>query len=266
MTSRKPYYEDGLVTLYLGDCMEVLSELGQFEMVFTSPPYNLGTTTGGGFGHYSPDARMTTGGNGSRGGKGKWVRAATAGGLTDGYEDHGDALPMPEYEAWQQSCLALMWEHCTGAIFYNHKPRPMGELWLPLRCNPGLPLRQIITWSRAGGINFAPTHYVPTYEWIMVFARPDWRLKSKAASGVGDVWREPQEPSEHPAPFPVGLPARAIESVRPASVLDPFAGSGSTLVAARAAGVPAVGIEKSERYAEMAVKRLAQGSLFGTAS
>ena len=123
-------------------------------------------------------------------------------------------------------------------------------------------MRQIITWARAGGMNFAPTHYVPTYEWIIVFAKPDWRLKSKAASGVGDVWRVPQEPSDHPCPFPIGLPARAIESAGPRTVLDPFAGSGTTLRAAKDAGVHAVGIEKSERYCEMIVKRLAQGSLF----
>ena len=70
------------------------------------------------------------------------------------------------------------------------------------------------------------------------------------------MWRVPQEPSDHPCPFPIGLPARAIESAGPRTVLDPFAGSGTTLRAAKDAGVHAVGIEKSERYCEMIVKRL----------
>lgn len=69
------------------------------------------------------------------------------GDLANGYADHDDKMPMDEYEEWQRACLSAMWERCSGAIFYNHKPRPLGELWLPLRLNPELPLRQIITWA-----------------------------------------------------------------------------------------------------------------------
>lgn len=245
----EPYFDDGQVSLYVGDCMEVMPQLGLFDLVFTSPPYNLGTTTGGGFAHQ--DRKV-----------GKW----NGGLLREGYEDHDDSMPWPEYDAWQQDFLRCCWDHLTptGAIFYNHKPRVQaGEVFLPLRLNPGLPLRQIIVWARAGGLNFNPTAYVPTHEWIMVLAKPEFRLKSKEASGVGDVWYVPQEANlRHPAPFPLGLPARAIETTAPAIVLDPYAGSGTTLVAAKAAGVRAVGIEKSVAYCEVAVKRLAQGSLF----
>ena len=251
----EPYYQDELVTLYCGDCLAVLPELGRFDLIFTSPPYNLGTTTGGGFGHYTDDAGMR-----QRGGGGKW----TGGALANGYDGHDDAMPQPEYETWQRQALAEMWGHLedAGAIFYVHKPRPQRELWLPLACNPGLPLRQVVIWDRGSGVNFAPTHFVPNCEWVLIFARPSWRLKSRGASGVGDVWRVPPErDNAHPAPFPVELPARAIEAAGPAYVLDPFAGSGTTLVAAKRAGVRAVGIEKSERYCQLAVPRLAQGVL-----
>jgi len=247
----KPFYEDELTTIYHGDCVKLLPELPKADLIFTSPPYNLGITTGGGFADVRkyPDMAM-----------GKW----SGGKLAYGYEGHEDAMPLDEYEAWQRCVLRGCWAQLSevGAIFYNHKPRVQGGLlWMPLECNPGLPLRQIIIWARAGGVNFAPTHYCPTHEWIMVLAKPDWRLKNKGVSGLGDVWRVNQEPSDHPAPFPLGLPGKAIESVGPSLVLDPFMGSGTTLRAAKDAGIRSIGIETSERYCEMAVKRLAQEAL-----
>lgn len=247
-----PYYDEGGVTIYHGDCEEVLPTLGLVDMVFTSPPYNLGNA-GETFGHYADDAGMR-----HRGGGGKW----TGGALANGYDGHDDTMPLLQYESWQRRILKLCWAQITqsGAIFYNHKPRVQaGTLWTPQRCNPDLPLRQIVTWARAGGVNFAPTHYMPTYEWVFIYAKADWRLKSKAASGLGDVWYVPQESNtDHPCPFPVALPARALESAAPASVLDPFVGSGSTLRAAKDRGIPAIGIDKSERYCEIAANRVSQ--------
>lgn len=253
-----PYYEDELVTLFCGDNSEVMPQLDPVDLIFTSPPYNLGVSSGGGLHSYALEERK----DGKKFAKGKW----TGGGLAGGYEAHDDAMPIEEYEAWQHAFLHAAWTQLTptGAIFYNHKPRVQnGELWTPLRVVPAIAtLRQIVIWARAGGVNFNATHYLPTHEWILVLAPAAFRLKSKEASGVGDVWRVPQEAkTEHPAPFPVGLPARAIESVAPTSVLDPFCGSGTTLVAAKAAGVKSIGIELSERYCDIAVRRLAQGVL-----
>jgi site-specific DNA-methyltransferase (adenine-specific) len=78
------------------------------------------------------------------------------------------------------------------------------------------------------------------------------------------VWQIPPAARDgHPAPFPVELARRCVRlSTWPdETVLDPFAGSGTTLVAARQLGRRAIGIEPSERYCALAVDRLAQGSL-----
>ena len=113
------------VTLYLGDCRELIPTVGKVDTIITSPPYNMGVSAGGGFsskfvrnhGHYDP-----AGGYRKRGGGGKW----SGGDLADGYGTHDDAMPWAEYEAWQREIIGLCWAQLTetGAIFYNHKPRP----------------------------------------------------------------------------------------------------------------------------------------------
>jgi site-specific DNA-methyltransferase (adenine-specific) len=252
----KAYYSDDSVTLYHGDSRDVLPSLApeSFDIVVTSPPYNLGLINTS-FGNY-PERAL-----GRRGGVGKW----DCGTLARGYEDYNDAMPQSAYEEWQKKTLSQLWLliHDAGAIFYNHKPRVQGgELWTPLVLNPGLPVRQIVIWKRAGGVNFSPSFYVPTHEWVIVFAKPAWRLKNKGASGAGDVWEIAQESgTPHPAPFPETLPLTAIETTGAKSVLDPFCGWGTSLVAAKRLGAKAVGIERAEKFCEMAAKRLSQGSL-----
>lgn len=248
------YYQDDFVTLYHGDSLDVLPSISNVDLIVTSPPYNLGASPWPHLGHWKPGSKAS--GSGA-----KWKGAGdSASGIH--YADHGDNLTHNEYVSWQKQILAACWDSLSdkGAIYYNHKPRVVGtSLWTPLELNPGLPLRQIIIWARAGGMNYTTTGYVPTHEWIMVLAKEGFRLKSKGASGAGDVWRINQDPdNKHPAPFPIGIPAQAIETTAPKLVLDPFAGSGTTLRAAKDAGVKSIGIEKSEAYCEMIAKRMSQ--------
>lgn len=263
-----PLYSHGGVELYHSDCLAVLPTLPaeSVDLIFTSPPYNLGNTSGGGMpnkdrpGHYPAGAGL-----GSRGGgatvKGKW----SGGALANGYGAHDDNMPHAKYVAWQHAVLRACWPLLTagGAIFYNHKPRILdGRLILPTEYVPPelLPyLRQEIIWARAGGVNFSPAFYLPTHERILILAKPAWRLKSKGASGVGDVWYVPQEADpDHPAPFPLALPLRALETTGARTVLDPFSGRGTTLCAARNLGRQAIGIELEEAYCDLTIRALQQ--------
>ncbi len=66
----------------------------------------------------------------------------------------------------------------------------------------------------------------------------------------------------HPTQKPVALMLWCLKQARTHGlVLDPFVGSGTTLIAAKQMGLPAIGIEIEERYCEIAAKRLAQGVL-----
>jgi DNA modification methylase len=66
---------------------------------------------------------------------------------------------------------------------------------------------------------------------------------------------------QHPAQKPVALLGKLLAPTSATCVLDPFCGSGSTLIAARALGRKGIGIEIEERYCEIAAKRLSAGNL-----
>jgi site-specific DNA-methyltransferase (adenine-specific) len=68
---------------------------------------------------------------------------------------------------------------------------------------------------------------------------------------------------DHPTPKPVALMETLIQKCPAGVVTDPFAGSGATLLAARAQGRRSIGVELEERYCEVIASRLAQGDLFG---
>lgn len=249
----KPYYQDNSTTIYHGDCLEIIPSLSGVDAVITSPPYNLGSEPWARLGNWKP-------GDGS-GGHSKWRNGSDAGGGIQ-YSKHNDGIPWSEYVAWQQEFLAATWDILPGdgAIFYNHKPRVIGaRLWLPLELlPPNVILRQIIIWARPGGVNFNPTAFVPTHEWVLVLARDMFRLKSRGVSGLGDVWQMSPDVNSHPAPFPLALPTRVIEAIKAHTILDPFMGSGTTLRAAKDLGRKAIGIEIDEKYCEMAAIRLRQ--------
>ena len=82
------------------------------------------------------------------------------------------------------------------------------------------------------------------------------------------MWTWNKENGAHPTQKPVGLVAKLIRLFgdEGGTVLDPFAGSGTSLLAARDCGCKAIGIEREEKYCEIAARRLSQGVLFGNAS
>jgi site-specific DNA-methyltransferase (adenine-specific) len=228
--------------IHCGDCVTLMDKMpdSSVDLIITSPPYNLLNSTGGGM---------------KDGLGGKWERAR----LADGYDSHADALPHYEYVKWQRKCLTSMMRllRDDGAIFYNHKWRVQDGL-LQDRSDivNGFPVRQIIIWQRSGGFNFNRSFFLPTYEVVYLICKPKFQLAPKA-NAVGDVWEIQQERGNpHPAPFPVELAKRCIESTTAGIVLDPFIGSGTTAVAAELCARSWIGMEISQEYCKMANERI----------
>jgi len=97
-----------------------------------------------------------------------------------------------------------------------------------------------------------------------VFQFCEWEPFLLYGKGMGksDVIRatvkKQRDTGDHPCPKPLELMTEIIIRSKAMSVVDPFLGSGTTLTAAHALGIRAIGIEIEERYCEIAAKRLQQ--------
>jgi hypothetical protein len=140
--------------------------------------------------------------------------------------------------------------------------RPAVVFGSPWAAQPAL-MKQPLVWVKSpdSGVVGSTTGF--RRDWEAVYLCGQWphrpaRASSVLTSGRGRVGG----PSRgHVHSKPVDLMQQLIDAAPPGTIADPFAGSGSTLVAARLQGRQAIGVELEERYCEIAANRLAQGVL-----
>lgn len=227
----EPYYQDDAVTLYHGDCLELADVWTGADVLVTDPPYGMALRSGwsGHFGNLAIQGDETLG-------------------VRDG-------------------ALAL-WGDMPGLVFGRwSEPKPKGT-------------RMTLTWEKGEHVGMGDLRlpWKPNTEEIYVLgggftgSRTTSVLKHNAVSGTvtrkqGSIRGGAPGPRMHPTEKPEPLMRDLIAKCPPGVIADPFAGSGTTLVAAKALGRKAVGIELDERYCETAARRLAQGVLdFGQVS
>jgi modification methylase len=234
--------EDYLNRIFLGDALTILKTLPDeiVDVGVTSPPYNKGENK-----------------------KGWLVDRVKYAGATDN-------LPEALYQSIQIAVLNELYRITKpgGSFFYNHKIRwERGILLHPmdwLRKTKWV-IRQEIIWDRMIAANIRGWRFWQVDERIYWLYKPKGKrligeeLKPKHAL-LTSIWRfPPEQKNPHPAPFPLALPVRAIYSVmddRKGVVIDPYCGSGTTLVAAKILGHDFIGIDISPEYVEFARKRL----------
>lgn len=224
----KPYYADPHVSIFHGDCREILPELsagGGINMVLTDPPYGCDLVYG------------------------------------DSYRDDRET-----YWQWFLPCIELIRTHCKTLVFTHrvaslqhvrgqdwvgvwHKPCAMGAR---IGNSCVLPHWEPIFMFGIHGAGVA-SEYLPD----VIVCNPD---RAGNNSEIGRAkWKTTQN-APHPCPKPIELFARLLQafSYMDGPVVDPFMGIGTTLRAAKDLGRKAIGIEIEEKYCEIAARRMAQ--------
>jgi len=247
----KPYYEHAGITIYHGDCRDVLPGLpdSSVEQILTDPPYGHNNNNGD-LAHRRESAlgiRKTTDND---------ARPIA----NDGPEANGLVLWMfgEAKRLLKPGCCCCCC--CAG----GGGPDPQFARW-SLWLDEAVGFKQAVVWDKGGlGMGW---HYRRNYELILVGEKPGAACKWYGGHTQANVVRiSGIKPSAdgHPTPKPPALMELfiSLHSAPSDLVLDPFAGAGTTLVAAKTLARRAIGIEIEERYCEMAARRLAQEKLF----
>jgi DNA modification methylase len=124
--------------------------------------------------------------------------------------------------------------------------------------------RQVLIWDKSHngpGMGALDLPWGPSHEDIYVLGSGFKGRRETSVLTVTPYNSQSANRPGHPTPKPLNLMERLIQKCPPGVVADPFAGSGSTLVAAKQLGRSAIGVELEERYCEVIAKRLAQDVL-----
>lgn len=203
----QPYYDHAGITIYNGDCLDVMAELSPVDIVITDPPYNVGIEYGAGVDDNKSRQEFI---NWMKP-RFEWMRRWAKTVLITGQ------ARLPDYAVIEPWKWLLAW----------HKPAAMGR-------------------SPVGFCNWEPVAM--------------WGAGSNA--GV-DFFCAPivskPELEGHPCPKPLSWALKQLALFpKYSTVLDPFMGSGTVMVAAKQSGRKAIGIEINSKYCDMAISRLSQ--------
>lgn len=220
----KPYYEKDGITIYHGDCREILPTIRDASLVVTDPPYVFGIAS--------------TANEQKAGGWGDLMNAAAW------------------YGIWLRECKRIT-ANAQGASWVFNSWRSFPVLARGA-FEAQWPIESLLVWDKEWIGPGGSKGLRPSYELVALFVHEQFALPNR---GLRDIWPakwSANKPTGHPAEKPLPLIQRIICESGGGLILDPFMGSGTTLRAAKDAGQEAIGIEIEERWCEFAARRLSQ--------
>jgi site-specific DNA-methyltransferase (adenine-specific) len=236
----KPYFEEAGITIYHGDCLELLSEMPRCDVAIVDPEY--GVTS---LGWDKRDAR--------------WIGLVNVptfwcfGSLRFFLESAS------AFSGWTYA-QEIVWEKHNGSIFHADRFRRVHELtvqfyrgeWATIFKEPQFTNDATARTTRRKG---RPPHTGEIAGSFHVSEDGGPRLMRSVLQV-----RSCHGYAEHPTQKPEGIVEPLIRYSCPpdGTVISPFAGSGTDLVVAKRLGLRAIGIEIEEKYCEIATKRLGQ--------
>jgi site-specific DNA-methyltransferase (adenine-specific) len=251
ITFQKPYFEKDGISIFKDDILEITSiPKNSVDLIITSPPYNIDI-------HYNSHVDDLT------------------------YEDYLEFT-----QKWIAKCFDLA--KSEGRLLLNIPldknkggQKSVGADITKIAKDTGWKYHSTIVWNEGnmsrrtawGSFMSASAPYViAPVELILILYKDSWKktkgskvndiTKQEFMDWTNGVWtfngQSKKGAGGHPAPFPIELPTRCIKlfSFVGDTVLDPFLGSGSTLIASYLHGRKGIGVEIDEKYCNIAIERL----------
>ena len=206
------YFQDDLVTLYLGNCLEI-TEWNQAKVLITDPPYGM-------------NRRFLS--------KNKDVRVA------------GDK------DTTARDQVMALWGIEKPFIVFGH--------W---KVAKPINLKHCVIWDKEKmALGDKTSAFATNHEEIYIGGNTADFIGKREQTVIRCRPELNNNRPDHPSAKPLSLMTRLVLKTNLDFVADPFAGSGTTLIAAKLLGKKAIGVEIDEKYAEIAANRLSQESLF----
>jgi site-specific DNA-methyltransferase (adenine-specific) len=238
---RSAYYQDDLVTLYHGDCREWVASLEDksFDCVITDPPFSDKT-------HESTRTNNTA--NGRRGNR---VLSGSFG---------FDHIDLDE----ARGLLANLGRVSRGWVISNLDYKHA----FPLEALPpdGLRLLRIGVWVKTNpNPQISGDRPGQGWESIAYLHRTDLRPSWNGGGKAGNFVLPSSQGTGHPTSKPLPMVSQFVRWFTNSGdlILDPYAGAGTTMRAAKDEGRRCIAWELEEKFCEIAARRLAQDTLFG---